>query len=210
MLKGSSLLLIYRATSTNQTKPPFDLVTNLAVIEIDRCPTTTIMGTAVVLGPAAAVAGAGALVAEVAGVGGAGIAVTSVAAGKSYHIRPLFASILLFHDIRLSNAWILGAGPMATAALTAQGMAMAAVGAGPLGWVILGGAVMSGIVIAAGEADMVRPCCWETVIRPDEMNSTNFELQREHGMLLPHLASYCEMFKADDDEKLVLRNSDGE
>jgi hypothetical protein len=100
---------------------------------------------------------------------------------------------------------------MTTAALAAQGMVMASIGAGPLGWVILGGTVMSGIVIAAGDADMVSPCCWEDVICPDEMNSTrNFELQRQHGMLMPHLASYCEMFKADDDEKLVLRNSEGQ
>jgi hypothetical protein len=62
------------------------------------------MGTAVVVGPAAAVAGAGALVAEIAGVGGAGIAVTSAAAGKSYRVRPLLPSILLFHDIRMSDA----------------------------------------------------------------------------------------------------------
>lgn len=87
----------------------------MAGIESDQCPALKIMGTAAVIGPAAAVAGAGTLVAEVAGVSGAIIVATSVA----YRILPSSKSTLLSSNIRLSNPCMLGAGPIATTALAA-------------------------------------------------------------------------------------------
>jgi hypothetical protein len=100
------------------------------------------------------------------------------------------------------------------------------VAAGPLGWVILGGSIMSSIVIVAGDEDMRERCCWEQVLRidgnddDDETNSApiipnnRIETCRKHGMLLGELASHCEVLKTKEEtnesEKLILKNRYGE
>lgn len=108
------------------------------------------MGTAAVLGPAAAVSSAGVLVADAAGV-------TGLAAGKILLPRILNDSHI---DFVLLGATGLAAGSeLAAAYMAAQSIVIATLPAGPFGWVIGVGALVSGAVIVAGDADMAEPRC---------------------------------------------------
>lgn len=94
--------------------------------------------------------------------------------------------------------------------MAAQTILMASIPSGPFGWVIAGGAVLSGAVIVAGDADMAKPCCWEQVLNSGELDDEKAAFHQEHGILLPELAKHCDVFKDKEDEKLILRNQNGE
>lgn len=72
---------------------------------------------------------------------------------------------------------------------------------------------MSGLVIIAGEEEKIDDSkCWQQVLNSGEMPDEKAAFHEEHGILLPTLVAYCggEIFKDEEDGKLVVRNKKGE
>lgn len=95
--------------------------------------------------------------------------------------------------------------------MAAQSIAISTLAAGtPIGWLITADTVMSGVVIVAGEETMATHDCWEQVLSSNELDEEKASLHREHGILLPELATHCDILKSKCDRRLILRNQKGE
>lgn len=103
-----------------------------------------------------------------------------------------------------------GSGVVAGLMAAQSAIVTTAAAATPFGWVVAASALVSGLVIVAGNAEMASPCCWEQVLNSDELETEKSTLHREHGILLDDLATHCAVFKAEDDGRLILRNRKGQ
>ena len=84
---------------------------------------------------------------------------------------------------------------------------------GPLGWVILGTAVVAGVIIVAGDEESLDFSCWQHAIGADAVASLSADkvaFHTKHGMLLSQVQEHCETLQAKDDRRLILKNKAGE
>ncbi|KZP04745.1 hypothetical protein FIBSPDRAFT_878192, partial [Athelia psychrophila] len=89
-------------------------------------------------------------------------------------------------------------------------IAGAAIAVGPWGWLLGGAALLTGAIIVAGDKESESRCCWQQIIDSDELESKKAALCSEHGILLSDLVARCEVFKAKDDGRIILRNKKGQ
>jgi len=88
-----------------------------------------------------------------------------------------------------------------------------AAAATPFGWVVAAGAAASGLIILAGDDEMLDRTCWKAVVGPDVLNKLPEEtvaFHTEHGALLTQVLPHCEVFESHDDGKLILKNKHNE
>ncbi|KDN46762.1 hypothetical protein RSAG8_04142, partial [Rhizoctonia solani AG-8 WAC10335] len=70
-------------------------------------------------------------------------------------------------------------------------------------------ALLSGVVLVAGNDEKPDARCWEQVLGPDhlkKMDDSKRAIHGEHGMLLQDVASYCKAYKDEKEEVLILCN----
>ncbi|KAG5650041.1 hypothetical protein H0H81_000991 [Sphagnurus paluster] len=116
------------------------------------------------------------------------------------------------------------AAPGAPLVAALETAAVAAAAAGPLGWLVAGTVAAAGVVVVAGDEELVDRCCWQQILFPrsnafsvllatDESKSQDSEpidididFHSRHGMLLSQVLSHTKAFKSKDDERLVVKN----
>lgn len=100
------------------------------------------------------------------------------------------------------------------------------VAVGPAGWLVAGVAGAAGLVVVAGDEDLVDRRCWQQIILPgaggegsksafsNSVNSADdaehepidndIDFHNEHGMLLSQVLLHTEAFKSNDDGRFIV------